>query len=211
MISFKDYVVIADALEAEQLEEGWMDNAILAIKKKLGNKMSDDEIADEIDKLKAKKGGADKKVEFGAKKVAQSQQSKDFHQRRADLAAAAEARQPKGTVGTQPNTAASFKSKSTSLMRGGELRALDRNPFGEGLVTEAQTEFSVEYVAKGGGSTKKCVIKGIDVTAVKEKFRRQYAGWKLLSAKPKTVRKPVPKKVEEVQEDQEHGPLGPRS
>lgn len=203
-LSFKDYVVISDALEVEQLEEGWMDDAILAIKKKLGGKMSDDEIKDEIEKLKAKKAGV-------TKKVADTQQSKDFHQRRADAAAKAKDRQPKGTQGTVPNTAAAFKSKSTSDMGAGELRALDRNPFGEGLVTEAQTEFSVEYVAKGGGSTKKCVIKGIDVTAVKEKFRRQYAGWKLLSAKPKTVRKPVPKKVEEVQEDQEHGPLGPRS
>jgi hypothetical protein len=166
--------------------------------------MSDDEIDAEIEKVKAKKAGV-------VSKVKDTQQSKDFHQRRADAEAKAKSRQPQGTRATVPNTAAAFKAKSTSDMKGGELRALDRNPFAEELVTEAQCEFNVEYVSKGGGSTKKCVIKGIDVTAVKEKFRRQYAGWKFLSAKPKTVRKPVPKKVEEVQEDQEHGPLGPRS
>jgi len=57
-LSFKDYVVISEALEVEQLEEGWMDDAILVIKKKLGGKMSDDEIKDEIEKLKTKKAGA---------------------------------------------------------------------------------------------------------------------------------------------------------
>ena len=203
-LSFKDYVTIADALEVEHLEEDWKEKAFAKIKQVLGGKMSDDEIDAEIEKVKAKKAGV-------VAKVKDTQQSQDFHQRRADAAAKAKARQPQGTQGTVPNTASSLMAKSPSLMRGGELRAVDRNPFGEGLVTEAQTEFNVEYVSKGGGTTKKCVIKGIDVTAVKEKFRRQYAGWKFLSAKPKAVRKPVPKKVEEVQEDQEHGPLGPRS
>jgi hypothetical protein len=203
-LSFKDYVVISDALEAEQLEEGWMDDAILAIKKKLGGKMSDDEIAAEIEKLKTKKAGA-------TKKVADTQASKDFHQRRADMAAKAAARQPRGTVPTGPNTAASLRSKSTSDMTGPELRAVDRNPFGEGLVTEAQKEYKVEYTNKAGGSTKTAKIKAQDVTAVREKFRRDFHGMKILTVTPAKVVVKKPAKVEEVQEDQEHGPLGPRS
>jgi hypothetical protein len=207
-LSFKDYVVISDALEAEQLEEGWMDDAILAIKKKLGGKMSDDEIAAEIEKLKGKKAGT-------VQKVAQTQQSKDFNQRRADAAAKAAARQPQGTVGTRPNSAAAFRAKSTTDMKGGELRALDRNPFAEELMTEAQIEFNVKYRSKGSDGTtkdKKTVIKGTDVRNVKDKFRLQYAGWMFISAEPKNVPRYVAKKkVEEVQEDQDCGPLGPRS
>jgi hypothetical protein len=276
MLSFKDYVVIADALEAEQLDEGWMDDAILAIKKKLGGKLTDDEIEAEIEKLKAKKAGSDKKVAGGAERIAQTQQSRDFHARRADMAAKAAARQPRGTVGTGPNTAASFRSKSTSDMTGGELRALDRNPYAEGkevknddpfgkrildrddedspevkkakemvaktaaaraahakarraqfptgvnagleiegdVLAEAQIEFNVKYRAKGSDGTakdKKTVIKGTDVRNVKDKFRLQYAGWMFISAEPKNAPRRVIKKVEEVQEDQDCGPLGPRS
>jgi hypothetical protein len=213
-LSFKDYVVISDALEAEQLEEGWMDDAILAIKKKLGGKMSDDEIAAEIEKLKGKKAGADKKVAGGAERVAQTQQSRDFHARRAEMAAKAAARQPQGTIGTGAKKPSPLDSTPTSQMSGAMRRAVDRNPFAEELVTEAQIEFNVKYRAKGSDGTakdKKTVIKGTDVRNVKDKFRLQYAGWMFVSAEPKNVPKRVIKKVEEVQEDQDCGPLGPRS
>ena len=214
-LSFKDYVVISDALEAEQLEEGkaqeWMDKAILAIKKKLGGKMSDDEIADEIEKLKGKKAGADKKVGTAKTAIAQTQQSRDFNQRRADAAAKAAARQPQGTVSTRPNTASTLNAKSTSQMSAGELRAIDRNPFAEELVTEAQKEYKVEYTNKAGGSTKIAKIKAQDVTAVREKFRRDFHGMKILTVTPAKIVVKKPAKVEEVQEDQDCGPLGPRS
>jgi len=200
-LSFKDYVTIADALEVESLDEGWKEQAFAKIKQVLGGKMSDDEIDAEIEKVKAKKAGV-------VSKVKDTQQSKDFHQRRADAAAKAKARQPQGTQGTVPNTAAALAGKSTSLMRGGELRAVDRNPFGEGLVTEAQKEYKVEYTTKAGGSSKFAKIKAQDVTAVREKFRRDFHGMKILTVTPAKVaaKKTAPAKVEE-----DFGPLGPRT
>jgi len=175
-LTFKDYVTIADALLAEdELNEGWMDDAITAIKAKLGGKMSDAQIKAEIEKVKAKKADA-------VKKVGQTQQSKDFHARRAaaaDKANAAQAKKPMGTVGT----GSKLDAMSTSQMRAGQARAVDRNPFAyEGL---NEGLFDVEYTAKNGeGKPKKCQISATDVGAVKEKFKRQYAGWKFVSAKP---------------------------
>lgn len=196
-LSFKDYVTIADALEVQDLDEGWMDNAILAIKKKLGGKMSDDEIKAEIENVKSKKAGV-------VQKIKDTQQSKDFHQRRADAASRTMSRQPRGTQGTVSTS--SLMAKSTSDMRAGALRAVDRNPMGEELMTEAQKEYKVEYTAKAGGSSKFAKIKAQDVTAVREKFRRDFHGMKILTVTPAKVIIKKPVKVEE-----DFGPLGPRT
>jgi hypothetical protein len=228
-LSFKDYVVISDALEAEQLDEDWMSDAILAIKKKLGGKMSDDEIAAEIGKLKDKKAGADKKVAGGAERMAQTQQSRDFNARRADMAAKAAARQPQGTIGTSHQDEHPSIARDRETVANRSARAANavarRNQYPNGVnsgleiegdvLAEAQIEFNVKYRAKGSDGTskdKKTVIKGTDVRNVKDKFRLQYAGWMFISAEPKNVPRYVAKKkVEEVQEDQDCGPLGPRS
>lgn len=186
-LTFKDYVTIADALEVDALDEGWMDAAVDAIKKKLGGKMSDDEIKAEIDKVKAKKTGM-------VAKVSDTQQSKDFHQRRADMAAKTSARQPQGTISTSARNQAARD------------RNADREWVGEDTLTEAQKEYKVEYTNKAGGSTKVAKIKGQDVTAVREKFKRDFHGMKILTVTPARVLMKKPIKV-----DEEFGPLGPRS
>lgn len=72
---------------------------------------------------------------------------------------------------------------------------------------EAQKEYRVEYTNKAGGSKRIAKIKAMDVTAVREKFRRDFHGMKILTVTP--AKPAMAKKPEKVDED--FGPLGPRS
>lgn len=51
-------------------------------------------------------------------------------------------------------------------------------------VNEGQKEFEVCYTLKGGSGRKKVIIKASDVYSVREKFKRDYHGMKMISASP---------------------------
>lgn len=207
-LTFKEYVVISDAISANQLEEGWMENAIIAIKKKLGGKISDDEIKAEIAAMKTK--------------VSDTKQSKDFHERRKAQEKQRLQREIRGILnstpgarGTQPTVGTSQADiRKAQNAEGRRQQALARNAerdwhqqfesLKDESLTEATKEYRVEYTAKAGGTTRIGKIKAQDVTAVREKFKRDFHGMKILTITPA---KPAPKKRETVEE---HGPLGPR-
>ena len=229
-LSFKDYTIISDAFIEMQLDEGAVQDLWAAVKKKLGGKASDDQIEAEIERLKKTRSS-------DLNKIKDTVQSREFHQRQAEREKAALAKQAKPTqptVSTRgPNTEASFRAKSVNDMRGGERRALDRNPFHEGKkedadewqegykyakavragkakedlngvstafkqgyrtgmnesvqLDEAQKEYRVEYTTKlsnADSKVKVAKIKAMDVAAVREKFKRDFHGMKLLTIKP---------------------------
>lgn len=184
-ISFKDYVIIADAFREVQLEEGKLADLWDAVKKKLGGKASDEEVQAELARLK--------KIDDKAiKKIGQTQQSRDFHARKA--ADAMKARGPqkpepaRGTLG-QPKGAQTNDVWDSALdSRDRKILAkMDRIREEAEALVEGVKEYSVRYTAKTGGSPRTAKIKASDVMAAREKFKRDFHGMKLLTVEPAKV------------------------
>lgn len=190
-LSFKDYVLISNAIVEAQLDEGAIWDAI---KKKLGGskQMSDDEIEAEIQRLKKLGPGS-------IEKIRATKASQDFHARKAADAKAgmrgADAR--RGTVSTNPTRSPGMKkldSIATPNLTAGQARAVERDwAMREGKLTEA-AEFEVTYrLRNGDDSPKRTRIKARDTTDVRRKFADTHYGAKIVlirPAKPK-VAKPV--------------------
>ena len=184
-LSFKDYVLISNAIVEAQLDEGAIWDAI---KKKLGGskQMSDDEIEAEIQRLKKLGPGS-------IEKIRATKASQDFHARKAADAKAG----MRGTVGTNPTRSPGMKKLDavpTPQLGGGKLRAVERDwAMREGKLTEA-VEFEVTYRLRNGDeATKRTRIKARDTTDVRRKFADTHYGAKIVlirPAKPK-VAKPV--------------------
>lgn len=179
-ISFRDFVIITNAFEDAQLDEGKIWDAI---KKKLGGKASEEDIRSEVERLKGLDSDDMAKIKAARKK-------RDDAWKRAQQAAS-------GTRPTISTQAAVNKSKMNldnaerrGAYRADQQRALERDWVGEETLTEGQKEYKVEYEPKIGGAKRIAKIKAVDVTAVKEKFKRDFHGMKLLTVTPaKPVRK----------------------
>lgn len=189
-VSFKDYVIISDAFREVQLEEGKLDDLWNAVKKKLGGKASDEEVKSELERLQK----IDDKT---VKKIGQTQQSRDFHARKAAQAMTAKGPQkPEPTRGTlgQPKGALANAVWDSSLDSRDRrvLAKMDRIREEAEALVEGIKEYRVEYVAKAGGSPRIAKIKAVDVMAAREKFKRDFHGMRLVTVEPaKVIKKRV--------------------
>ena len=187
-LSFKDYTIISDAFIEMQLDENAIQDLWAHVKKKLGMKATDDQIEAEIERLKKTKGS-----DLDA--IKKTAQSRAFHARKAadEKRAALQARKPEPTRGTlgQPKGALTNADWDDALDSRDRkfLAKRDRVAEGEEVVQldEAQKEYRVEYTTKlsnADSKVKVAKIKAMDVAAVREKFKRDFHGMKLLTIKP---------------------------
>lgn len=206
-ISFRDYVLISDAFEANQLEEGKLEDIWAYVKKKLGGKATDDKIEKEIERLKL----LDKKDIDKIKKTAAS---RDFHARKAALAAAPpKARQTQPTIShhsgieaAKANLAAAHRAGKT---RAGQNRAGERAWMGEAEQLDEAQEFIVTYKLKTGDVAKRWKTGARDAQQAKRKFNDSHLGAKIVSVEPAKGGSKVPmkKQVEKPAVDEDFEPF----
>jgi len=166
-VSFKDYVIISDAFRELELQEGAVDDIWEFVKNKFkGKKMSPTEMQDEVDRLKKTNVGVMKNIQSKAQEKA----SREFELRKTS----------RKTIGAQPT-----RGQSNDVWD--SARGFDRR-VSEETLAEAK-EYSVEYTRVGGGAKKITKIKASDVAAVREKFKRDFHGMKLLTVSPARVLK----------------------
>lgn len=199
-LSFKDFILIADAMKEVQLEEGKIDDLLAYVKKLLGPKASKEEIDAKVKKLQ----DADKK---DVDKIKKTSASRDFHARKAADAMKPKTRGTVATVSHHPDIEDAKKrmsSMATSKMRAGQLRNSERTWMGEETLEEAQ-DFVVTYKLKTGDVAKRWKVTARDATQAKRKWSDSHLGAKLVSVEPMKGGAKVPvKKVPEkpsVEED----------
>lgn len=191
-LSFKDYVLISDAMKEIQLEEGKIDDLLAWVKKLLGPKATPEQIEAKLKTLK----DVDKK---DIEKVKKTLASRDFHARKAVDAAKPK---PRGTVPTVSHHTGVEDSKkrlaalSTNKMRAGQLRHSERSWMGEETLEEAQA-FVVTYKLKTGDVAKRWKVIARDAAQAKRKFSDTHYGAKLVSVEPMGGTKVPVKKVVE--------------
>ena len=185
-LSFKDYVLISDAIKEVQLEEGRIDDILAYVKKLLGPKASPEQIEAKLKTLKdvnAKDIAAVKKT---VDKVKETSASKAFHARKADDAAKPKSR---GTVPTTSHHSGIEDAKarlavtSSSNMRAAQSRASERAWMKEEKLEESQA-FVVTYKLKTGDVAKRWKVTARDAAQAKRKFGDTHYGAKLISVEP---------------------------
>ena len=180
-LSFREYMIVADAFEENQLDENKLVQAVTDyFKKKFGKEPSKDEVEAEVAKLKGEK-------EKNLQRIQNTQQYRAWAARKAQ-------REKQQTVGTRPTIGTGpspLDAKSTPHMRAGELRAAERAWRGEGkdvdgALVEGMADFIVSYTTRlgGGNKTKRTIIRGRDARDVRRKFGDSFYGAKVLSVEP---------------------------
>lgn len=201
-LSFRDYVLISEALAEVQLEEGKIDDLLAWVKKKLGPKATLDQIEAKLKTLKdvdAKDIAAVKKNLDSLKKTSAS---RDFHARKA-----ADAVKSKTGVRTTVSTIshhsgiedakARLAATPSNKMRASQGRASERNwALGEEVLEESQ-DFVVTYKLKTGDTAKRWKVTARDSAHAKRKFSDSHYGAKLVSIEPMGGKKVAVKKVAE--------------
>ena len=221
-LSFKEYVTISKAIAENQLDEGFIQDAIEAIKKRLGANATDEKIRAEIEKLKKQNPTFKKKADDeaaaakkkdGGKTAATSQKSAEQAKKDAEWAAAVKASREGGSAHQAVSTIrtqAARQTQKADRRAGAEWRGqMGADPFEskdqDGIVLEGQSDFVVTYMNKAGGGRIKATMKGRDVRDIRRKFGDMYFGKKLLSVEPA---KAAPKQEAEIEECK--SPLGKR-
>lgn len=193
-LSFKEYVLISDAIKEVQLEEGKIDDLLAYVKKLLGPKATPEQIEAKLKKLK----GIEAKDLEAVKKTSAS---RDFHARKA-ADAAKPVKNVRGTVPTishhsgVEDAKAHLAATASNKMRASQGRASDRNwALGEETLEEAQA-FVVTYKLKTGDIAKRWKVTARDAAQAKRKFGDTHYGAKLVSVEPMSGSKKVAIKKE---------------
>ena len=198
-LSFKDYVLISDAIKEVQLEEGKIDDLLAYVKKLLGPKASPEQIEAKLKTLKGVNAKDIAAVKKNVDSVKKTVASRDFHARKA-----ADAAKPRGTVPTISHHSGieaakrALASTPSNLMTAAQSRASERSwALGEEKLEEAQA-FVVTYKLKTGDVAKRWKVTARDAAQAKRKFGDTHYGAKLVSVEPMNGAKKVAvKKVTE--------------
>ncbi len=206
-LSFRDYVLITEAIQEIQLEEGWaadkMAQALEFIKKKLGPKATPEKIEAELKKLKGlnaadiaavKKAAAKKTKQGEAFKERQKKREDDEKAQKGARRTVATVSHHSGVEDAKRNLAAAHASNK---LRAGQRKSDERSWMGEETLEEAQ-DFVVTYKLKTGDTAKRWKVTARDAAQAKRKFGDTHYGAKLVSVEPMNGGKKVPvKKVPE--------------
>lgn len=195
-LSFRDYVLISDAVKENQLEEGRIEDLLAWVKKLLGPKATPEQIEAKLKTLK----DVDKKDLEAIKKISNTKAAREFAVRKAARDEAPKS-STRGTVPTISHHSGIEDSKkrlaalSSDKMRGGQLRHAERSWMGEETLEEAQA-FVVTYKLKTGDVAKRWKVTARDAAQAKRKFGDTHYGAKLVSVEPMTGAKKVAVKKE---------------
>lgn len=202
-LTFKEYVLIANAIQEIQLEEGALDDARELISKATGKskalilkviKMLGPNATKEQIRAKIKEIEADEKSD--KESISKTASSKAFHARRAEQAAKAAKGKSRTTVPTISHHSGieDAKRRLASLpsagMRAGQLRHAERSWMGEETLEEALS-FLVTYRLRSGGDAKTWTVTARDANQAKRKFSDSHYGAKLISVEPEPMNQKV--------------------
>lgn len=205
MLSFKDYLVISNALNEAELDEGKIWDAI---KKSLGGSPSDEDIQKELDKAKSALSKTSKTIKTVQKVKSAAEKSADEHKdmlwraaqfktKSADMKGSQVA-SPHGKKNDRSEMSANNDlaqdlspaqhSKMAQVRRDQWLRRRANeeaklNAEAE-ILKEGQSEFIVAFTSDED-KKEKVTLKGRDAREIRRKFGDLFVGCKLLTIRPK--------------------------